>query len=307
MKRKDPLHTRSFAPLAARRLNAPAPLRFWHLASLDAPAVAVVWALGFAWAAEVRLAVWVLIVMALTVWVVYLADRLLDAFGSLRASQAGDLRDRHWFHWRHRRILIPLAVAAALAAACIVAVSMPAPVCEPDAILAVAALAYFARVHAGAAFQSRTRASTPPVMSKEFLVGILFTAGCVLPAWIGSRPTQAAALAAAFFAVLAWLNCHAIERWEAQPAKAREGRIARAALTLAFAGITLAAAAAAWQTRVSVLLLAGTASALLLALLDRSRHRLTPLALRVSADLALLTPLGVLWRSWVCRQGSFSG
>jgi hypothetical protein len=39
------------------------------------------------------------------------------------------------------------------------------------------------------------------------------------------------------------------------------------------------------------LVAAGAASALLLALLDRLRRRLTPLALRAAADLVLLTPV----------------
>ena len=42
------------------------------------------------------------------------------------------------------------------------------------------------------------------------------------------------------------------------------------------------------------LMLAGVASSLLLALLDRVRNRLTPLALRCAADLVLLTPLILL-------------
>jgi hypothetical protein len=48
--------------------------------------------------------------------------------------------------------------------------------------------------------------------------------------------------------------------------------------------------------RVANLLAAGTASAVLLALLDCTRSRLTPLALRVTADLVLLTPLVVILR-----------
>jgi hypothetical protein len=50
------------------------------------------------------------------------------------------------------------------------------------------------------------------------------------------------------------------------------------------------------QPRFAVLVLAGAAGALLLTLLDRFRGRLTPIALRASADLALLTPLALLLR-----------
>ena len=64
-----------------------------------------------------------------------------------------------------------------------------------------------------------------------------------------------------------------------------------AALFLAFAGLLLALAARPTHTRFVALLLAGAASALLLALCDRLRPRITPLALRTAADLVLLTPL----------------
>jgi hypothetical protein len=45
------------------------------------------------------------------------------------------------------------------------------------------------------------------------------------------------------------------------------------------------------QPRPAALITAGAASALLLALLDRGRSLLTPLALRTAADLALLSPV----------------
>ena len=65
---------------------------------------------------------------------------------------------------------------------------------------------------------------------------------------------------------------------------------------VAFAGLSLAVIACAWHPRSAELILAGAASALLLALLDRMRTRLTPLALRAAADLVLLTPLVLFLR-----------
>jgi hypothetical protein len=40
---------------------------------------------------------------------------------------------------------------------------------------------------------------------------------------------------------------------------------------------------------------------LLLALLDRTRERMTPLALRAAADLVLLTPLALLFFAWALK------
>lgn len=72
-------HTEPGTAIPGRVLDAPLLLRYWHLSSLDAPTVAVVWSLGFAWAAGVRLPVWIPILLALVAWAVYIGDRLLDA------------------------------------------------------------------------------------------------------------------------------------------------------------------------------------------------------------------------------------
>lgn len=251
-------------------------MRFWHLASLDAPTVAAVWSLAFAWIVRVRLPLWVLALQVLVVWTVYVGDRLLDARAGLR-RWGSELRERHFFHWRYRRILAPLAAVSGFAAACIVLHWMPVGARERDSVLAVASLAYFTRVHAGS---MRARS----IVSKELLVGVLFTAGCALPA--GSRADwRALVLPVVFFAGLAWLNCRAIERWESgQPG------IARAARWAAYAGAAAAAVLALAEPRTAALLAAGALSALLLGWLDRLRERIAPVTLRAAADLVLLTP-----------------
>jgi hypothetical protein len=98
-------------------VDAPGPLAWWHLASLDAPTVAVAWSLGFAWAAGVALPAWVPALLALTAWAVYIGDRLLDARAAIRSGETHRLRERHFFHHRHRRVFGVLAVAASCAAA----------------------------------------------------------------------------------------------------------------------------------------------------------------------------------------------
>ncbi len=293
----------------SRRFEAPDALGLWHLTSLDAPTVAMVWSLGFAWMERVRLPVWIPVLLALAAWAVYIVDRLLDVRGALRLGDLGGLRERHRFHHRHRRLLIPLAIAAACAAAAIVFTLMPAAARDRNSVLAVAALAYFTRVHsnAKAAEVRRTR-----VFKKELLVGVLFTVACALPAfsraqWLNRAALIPFAAAVIFFALLAWLNCHAIERWESGAGEARLGEarlghseahrgtgIPLLGCLLALAGLLAASILSFIQPRVAALLCAGAASALLLALLDRVRARMTPLALRAGADLVLLTPLLLL-------------
>ncbi len=286
-----PVPLRAWARLCP--LDAPAPLRLWHLASLDAPTVAVAWALAFAHAAGVRLPAWVPVLLALGTWTVYIGDRLLDARANLRAGTLHHLRERHDFHWRHRRLLIPLAVVTAAAAAAIIFVLMPAGLRERNSVLGVAALAYFSGVHS----RREAPAWLAPLLSKEFLVGVLFTAGCALPTFTRMRLSAPASALwimlspVVFYAALAWLNCHAIERWESARNTPHAARIFTTAGLLAFIGLLLASVFAPVQARAAALFAAGAASALLLALLDRMRIRLTPLALRAAADLALLTPL----------------
>jgi hypothetical protein len=278
----------------------PAPIRIWHLASFDAPTVAVVWSLGFAWAAGVRLPVWIPLLLALTAWAVYVADRLLDARAAIRAGDLLGLQERHLFHHRHRRLLMPLAFAAACAAGWIVLTLMPLPTRERDSVLGAAALAYFTGVHSSRGPSSRGLSGlglsgNSPLFTKELLVGALFTSACALPVFSRTAAQGSLALlqlsaAAVFYALLAWLNCHAIDRWESEPSVS-EFQISVPACILAIAGLLVA-----WtlQPRAAALIIAGAGSALLLALLHHFRSRLTPLALRATADLVLLTPLILL-------------
>lgn len=286
---------------ASRLWDAPALLRLWHLASLDAPTVAVVWALAFAWAAGIRLPLWLPLLLALGAWSVYIGDRLLDAWSALRSGAFHRLRLRHRFHWRHRRIFLPLALASAASAAWIVFSFMPLPAREHDSVLAAAALAYFTRIHSSRALLPTASPRRSPISPKELQVGFLFTAGCALPTVLPILSRSAhhglplAPLFAAilFFALLAWLNCAAIERWESHQKRPRASAVCLSACMLALAGLLFAAAVFSFAPRPAALISSGAVSALLLALLDRQCSRLTPLALRAAADLALLTPLAL--------------
>jgi hypothetical protein len=215
-----------------------------------------------------------------------------------------------------------MAIAAACAAAAIVLAFMPPMARARDSVLAAAAVAYFSGVHSGHKAWQLPLKGPNSFPGKEFLVGVLFTAGCVLPAW--HRPHALAApgstiwvfwIPAVFFAALAWLNCSCIARWErveACPEQRRRGSalcgnrsspsLRSIALALAAIGLTLCLlAAVSAHPRPAALVAAGAASALLLALLDRERARLTPLALRAAADFVLLTPLALLSFSWALK------
>ena len=282
-----------------RTIDTPALIRYWHLASLDAPTVAVVWSLAFAWAAHVVLPLWIPILLALAAWAAYVTDRLLDARTALRAANFNGLRERHRFHHRHRRWLVPLAIAAACACGCIVFTLMPAPARERNSVLAAAALAYFTRVHSNRGLPSRWSPGFLPVFKKELLVGLLFTTACALPTLSRASATSLNLIplsaAACVFALLAWLNCHAIDRWENLD-PAQRSPVFSQACALTLAALLLAVILYPAQPRVAFLVLAAAVSSLLLGLLHLLRARLTSVALRAAADLVLLTPLALILR-----------
>jgi hypothetical protein len=318
---------------SGRVWEAPRAIAFWHLASLDAPTVAVIWSLAFAWAARVPLSGRVLLVLALATWCAYVSDRILDArvlgaqtlgprlsggrdFGARSGADLSmwpALQERHYFHWCHRRLFVPLAAVAACVAGFVALTLLPSFVGERGSILAAAALAYFSGVHA-TPWLERRRLSLPRLVSKELLVAVLFTAGCMLPASSRLRASRAQEfliwwfwIPGIYFAALAWLNCRFIAGWEAENSVREAGTSRRpigafkllsvhstnfsAAALLASTGFALAYIAFGSHARASALLATGALSALLLATLDSLRTRFTPLALRAAADLVLLTPL----------------
>ena len=285
----------STLPPAHQQIDAPSTrpwrlISFWHLTSLDAPTVAVVWMLAFAWAARVRLPAWLPAVLALAAWSFYICDRLLDA----RQART-PLRARHHFHWRHRRIFLPLAIASTAVGLALVFHSMPVIARERNSLLAAAALAYFSSVHSP--WRPSPRKFKIP---KELLVGILFTLACAAPVLARIDGLQAADRRLCLlppllcFIALAWLNCHAIETWESAMEE-RSVAIRNLGLGLAIVALLVAAIeVGVHDLRAAALLATAALSALLLALLDKRRYSLTSITLRAAADLGLLTPLILL-------------
>ncbi len=283
----NPLTHRENSCQCTQTWQAPRALHLWHLASLDAPTVSVVWALAFAWAAGVHLDLWVPLLLACGTWTVYVGDRLLDAHRAIRSGNLGALRDRHYFHWRHRHLLVPIACASAAIATDLVAHRMPVAVRSHDSVLAAAALVYFSGVH----ISTKLPEWLPKFASKEFLVGLLFTAGCAAPTLSHLHSAQWPFFACLeFFVALAWVNCAAIESWESSSSQTA---ILLSTFVLGAASLAASLAFAFTDARASALACSVAASALLLSLLDRTRTRISPLTLRTLADLVLLAPLVV--------------
>jgi hypothetical protein len=122
--------------------------------------------------------------------------------------------------------------------------------------------------------------------SKEASVGLVFALGASLTAWTNVRTIADAAAIALFFG-LCWINCAAIQKWESVD-------FGRSSLpwpvTASALGVALVAGVLLWMDR-PILGGAEMASAFAFVWLDRVRLRLSPDALRVLADVALLSPM----------------
>ncbi len=281
---------------------------WWHLLSLDAPTIAVVWCWFFATAFGVNLPSTALATLALGTWCVYVADRLLDGWRSVDMT---DLRDRHWFYLRHRKPFVIAWIAAALPLAYLILFRVQPAVRMDDIVLCLIGIGYFLLIH---------HRSESDRFSKELFVGFLFPIATAVPTWTRLQEGRGLLLAAiCTFGAACWLNCVAIQTWEDAEARcegvqddfaacrtrelrAQQNAVSRPALTdflgnhlTAFAmgvgALSLSLACLPTVRTVWPLFLAVAASSLVFLALIRHNIRLSALSLRVLADGALLTPL----------------
>jgi hypothetical protein len=281
--------------LARRRYNL---AEWWHLLSLDAPTVAALWSWFFARAMHLRLSLVPALLLALGTWLLYVTDRILDG---LRERPGELLRERHRFHARHRTAFLVAASLLVVLLAWYVLTRMRPEARREDAWLAAFALLYLFTVHR----RTTSTHPNPPRLPKELAVGILFAAATAVPAW--SRLNAGAGLGKAqlapaivFFAMLCWINCVGIEKWEAggpSPARSNPHLTTRWAslhlrpIVTMIALFSLAAALLAPTRGLMAVYLAALLSSGLLFTLDARSAHFSPLHRRIAADAALLTPL----------------
>ncbi len=227
--------------------------------------------------------------MAIAVWMLYVADRLLDA-GSTRQDK---LEARHIFHHRHRRSFL-VGIGAASVALALLLPQLDSQSIHLYLILGGLVFGYFVLIHA---------ARSAHRLPKEIAVGICFAAATFIPT-VARRPGLRLSLfaPAVLFAVLCSLNCLFIYAWEHSDWRASRIHshaphaatrlalkyIVPATVATAIAGVGLAAFDhyAPWPVPFAAALAAS-----LLLLLHRCREAILPTTLRAAADLALTSPL----------------
>lgn len=247
-----------------------------NLLSLDAPLVALLWQLLFircfhasdrAGTGQSPLLPSILLVSA--VWLIYAADRALDAW------RGAGMRPRHQFYRRHWRAVLPIWTLVLVATGWLAWTGLPRQVFERGACLGAAVAAYFAIVH-----------TTHRRWPKEAAVAVIFALGASLAAWTRVE-TRADVLTVILFSCLCWINCIAIEVWERAGWEQGEASFPVGPLS---ACVGLAALLILHHDR-PVLGAAEACSAAAFVLLDRGRLKLSPDAVRVLADAALLSPI----------------
>ncbi len=281
------------SPISSHKLRhtKTSPLALWHLLSLDAPTVAALWTWFIASANHVHLPKTSILAMFLAVWVLYAADRLLDARRlSEHPLDAGVLEARHHFHHRYRNSFLTGLLFASIALA-ILLPHLSTKAIRLYLILGGLVFAYFILIHA---------TDSAHRLPKEIAVGICFAAATFIPT-VALHPNLRLPLlpSALLLASLCSLNCLFIFAWEHDSKHTIAHPITRVALHyLPQLAITMAAAAlilsyldrnTSWPITAAC-----TLSLLPLQLLHRYRRHVHSITLRAAADLALTTPLLLL-------------
>lgn len=249
-----------------------------NLLSLDAPFVAVLWQLLFARCFHVAPDAVTSILLVTSVWLIYAADRALDGWRGELSSP------RHRFYREHWRTLLPLWCAVLATSAWLALTELPSVLLHRGCVLMGVVIVYFAIVHGLISHQ--VSRSKPALWSKEASVGLVFALGASLAAWTNVRTIADAAAIALFFA-LCWINCAAIQMWESRDfGKA----ILPWPVSASALGVALVAGILLCMDR-PMLGGAEMASACAFVWLDRVRRRFSRDAVRVLADVALLSPM----------------
>jgi len=270
----------------------PTPLLWLTVLSLDAPAVAVLWQLLFAQSFHVRLGAGVTVLLALVVWLIYVADRLLDASrGPAHDAEA----TRHMFYRQHLWFfLFPVCGGSALAA-WLALTRLDVRIFSDGVVILLAVGVYLLIVH----LVSPGRRWLLP---KEMLVGILFALGTCFPVWQEMTERGATLLpTCAIFAALCWMNCAAIEYAEWDRLRGRRFGLphpwtvwtGKRFMLLSLVAATLAAiylisgyGRLHWQVPAAELL-----SAVAFAVIRSKEKSLSIDQFRVLVDVALFTPI----------------
>ncbi len=271
-----------------RFLAEPAAFWLWPSAlSLDAPLIAVLWQWLLARSMAVTLNPFEPLALGLAVWLIYIADHLLD---TAKPPNGAWEPPRKLFYRRHWHLGLVLAIAVGLALTACGIHLLWASTVRGGLELSVGVAGYFSLIHLTPA---RWRIRWP----REVVVATLFTLGTFGAVWLSNgRNLAPLALPALVFMLLCWTNCSLIETWEWEVSGSSEGDMPnRAARWVAQqSGKVAGAIAILALLQPSPFSVAGLMSAGALWLVALKRGAIPICLLSPAADLALYSPL-LIW------------
>lgn len=284
------------------------PIWLWpNLLSLDAPLVAVIWQWLFAVTMRIKLPGEIYVILGLTVWIIYVADRLMDG---VRLKKASTITPRHRFYRENALVFLPLLLIGLGVDVWLVVHHVPVGMLRMGVLMSFFVIAYFMFRFV---LSRRPQSGAP----REILCGFIFAIGTVVSVYFYGGDVNEALFRTfhpALLAILFSANCVAIAYWEAKvdlangdgslantvPASGRDLPVWLGILVVA-TGVLLAMGypGDAWGIYLAILL-----SALGLLGLKLNDHRLSANALRVLADAVLLTPLIIvpLVKQWMSAR-----
>jgi hypothetical protein len=261
-----------------------------NLLGLDSPAVAVAWQWIFTRVFDIEFP-WVFhLILGLSVWCIYLADRLYDA---IRAPDTDSGTDRLDFTKKHFTTLSAVTVMAGLVNLFLIIRHVPLHLMISGLITASLLGIYYL-------IRMKSSARIAAVIPREFLCGMLFALGTVISPHAFVPPGTSDLrfyLPMVFFGLVCSASCVLISIWEKeadiassdQSLATLQSRIiphmANAITALAILSAALAFFGS-WQIYIPV-----AVSAVALRLMLCSDDRIPPAALRALADGVLLSPL----------------
>jgi hypothetical protein len=264
-----------------------------NLLSFDAPLVAMAWLYVFAKTWRLGYHPWEAYAsLGLAVWVIYAADRLLDA--SLATLPVDQLEPRHRFHVEQRRFFQIALVVAFVVALTLVVTKMPMAIYKHLLLGGVLVAGFF-----GLSMLSSQEPREVPY-TKNIMAGVTFAFGTAMTAHIYRSEYGIYEMLASreflCFAVLCILNISAIDLWEHASRSPDLEINASDELSLTLPLTVLGAAALGYavldpEQASRPFFYAILTGAALLYVLNRERGRFRLDTLRVLADVVLLVPV----------------
>jgi len=268
-----------------------------NLLSLDAPLVAIAWLHVFAKTWRLGYLPWEsYLVLGLSVWTIYIADRLLDV--SILGTDSPKLSTRHRFHQQHRKFFTTALTISICLALVLVISRMPMSIYAklmPGGLLVAG---FFGLSMLASQDEQEVSHAKNIIAGFSFAFGTamfaqLYRSGFDLWDMVGSREFIS-------FATLCILNISAIDIWEHANRSPDTETRASDELSLTIPLTLLAATALAnaildhngTSRPFFYAILTGTA---LLYVLNRIRSNMPMNAMRVLADFAMLAPFLVFF------------